>query len=522
MKGTSSQSQRVSSNRLRPKNSIVLLILPILLYSCRGPSQVPYRQDTIVVALTSFPTNLDPRIGLDAASEDFHHLLFNGLLRKDSHGKMVPDVCAGYEKINATLYRFHLRPNVFFHNGKRLTAKDVIYTYESILKGAVRTTKKAALGTLTQIRAIGDNIVEIELSEPFNGLLVNLNIGIVPEGAGPDFARSPIGTGPYLLRSYRQDGEALLEANRAYFDGAAKTRYLRIRMISDATTRALELQKGSLDLVMGPGIVPPDHYVVLKNEPHLRTTHSPGNNYAYLGFNMKDGILKNRNVRQAIGHAIDREEIIEELYHGTAVPATGLLGPHHWSYESRVLTLTYDPVKAKTLLDQAGYTDPDGDGPAKRFWLTYKTSTNEIRRMLASVFQSQLEKIGIGIRIRAYEFGTFFSDINRGNFQLYMLMWVGESDPDIFRNIFATSGTRNRGKYSDRDLDLWVERARVAGNEMEQRHFYSLIQKKVAEDCPYISLWYESNVSIFRKELQGFHMTPDADIRALKNVYWST
>jgi peptide/nickel transport system substrate-binding protein len=506
---------------LRLKYPFVLL-LSLFLYSCTERSPIPYRSDTIVAALTSFPTNLDPRIGLDAASEDFHHLLFNGLLRKDSHGKMVPDVCSRFEKITPTLYRFELRPNVVFHNGKQLNSRDVVYTYESILKGTIRTTKKAALGTVTKIRAISNSTVEIELSEPFNGLLVNLNIGIVPDGAPLDFARSPIGTGPYVLRSYRQDGEALLEANFRYFDGPPKTRYLRIRMIADATTRALELQKGSLDLVMGPAIVPPDHYAVLKKEPHLKTAQSAGNNYAYLGFNMKDQILKHRMVRQAIGYAINREEIIEQVYHRTAASATGLLAPHHWSYEKDVLVLTYDRQKAKQLLDQAGYRDPDGDGPSKRFWLTYKTSTNEIRRMLASVFQSQLEAVGIGVRIRAYEFGTFFSDINRGNFQLYMLMWVGESDPDIYRNIFATSGTRNRGKYSDKDVDQWVELAKVAETDAEQKHFYSLIQKKVAEDCPYISLWYENNISVLRRELQGFELTPDADIRTLKEAYWSS
>jgi peptide/nickel transport system substrate-binding protein len=293
-------------------------------------------------------------------------------------------------------------------------------------------------------------------------------------------------------------------------------------MISDATTRALELQKGSLDLVMGPAIVPPDHYAVLKKEIHLRTSVSTGNNYAYLGFNMKDPILKNRQVRQAIGYAIDRKEIIQNLYHGAAELATGLLAPHHWSYEPRVSVFAHNPEKAKALLDQAGYRDPDGDGPDKRFWLTYKTSTNEMRRMLASVFQNQLEKVGIGVKVRSYEFGTFFSDINRGNFQMYMLMWIGESDPDIYRNIFATTGTRNRGKYSDRDLDEWVERARIAETEEEQRQFYSLIQKKVAEDCPYISLWYESNVAILRKELKGFELTPDADVRVLTNVYWES
>ena len=292
-------------------------------------------------------------------------------------------------------------------------------------------------------------------------------------------------------------------------------------MISDATTRALELRKGSLDLVMGAVIVPPDHYFVLKKQSHLKTILSPGNNYSYLGFNMKDNVLKDRRARQAIAHAIDRQEIVQKLYHGTATPATGLLAPHHWSYEKNVLILAYDPEKAKRLLDEAGYRDPDGDGPQMRFYLTHKTSTNEFRRMLSSVFQSQLEKVGIGLKVRTYEFGTFFSDINRGNFQMFMLTWIGESDPDIYRNIFSTTGTRNRGKYSDPQIDRWVDNARTAETEEQQKHFYSLIQKKVAEDCPYVSLWYESNVAVFRKELQGFELTPNSDVRVLKNVYWN-
>jgi len=509
---------KVSSNRLLLLYSYILLFL--LLSGCGAPPLIPYRTDTVVLAFSSFPTNLDPRIGLDAASEDFHNLIFNGLLRKDAQGRMVPDVCSRFEKITPVRYRFYLRPRVLFHDGKPLTAADVVYTYESILKGTILTTKKAALGSVIAVRSIAEDVVEIELSEPFNGLLVNLSVGIVPKGAKADFARTPIGTGPYVLRSYQQDAEALLEANQQYFDGAPRTRFLRIRMISDATTRALELQKGSLDLVMGAVIVPPDHYSVLKKQSHLKTILSPGNNYSYLGFNMKDNLLKDRRVRQAIGHAIDREEIVRKLYHGAATRASGLLAPHHWSYEKNVLILSYDPEKAKRLLEEAGYPDPDGDGPEKRFYLTHKTSTNEFRRMLASVFQSQLERVGIGLKIRTYEFGTFFSDINRGNFQMFMLTWIGESDPDIYRNIFSTTGTRNRGKYSDPQIDRWVEGARTAETEDQQKYFYSLIQKKVAEDCPYVSLWYESNVAVFRKDLQGFELTPNADIRVLKNVFW--
>jgi peptide/nickel transport system substrate-binding protein len=471
--------------------------------------------------MSSFPTNLDPRIGLDAASEDFHHLIFNGLLRKDASGRMVPDLCSRFEKVTPTRYRFYLRPNVYFHNGKACTSRDVVYTYKTVLDGAIVTTKKATLGTVTAVRAVGENIVDIELSEPFNGLLVNLNLGIIPYGSSNSFASHPIGTGPYALKSYIQDQEAVLEANPKYFEGAARIRYLRIRMIPDAVTRALELRKGSIDLVMGPAIVPPDQYLVLKQDSSLQTALCPGNNYAYLGINLKDPVLRNVKVRQAIASCINRKAIIEHLYHGAATEATGLLAPYNWGYEKDVSRFPYDPERAKQLLDEAGYKDPDGSGPRKRFELTFKTSTNEFRRTLATVFQNDLDRVGIGLQVRAYEFGTFFSDINHGNFQLFMLMWIGESDPDLYRNIFASDGTRNRGKYSDADVDLWLEKARTAQTDEEQLNFYSLVQIKVAYDCPYISLWHESNIAVFRKGLAGFALTPDADIRVLKNVYWN-
>ena len=471
--------------------------------------------------MTSFPTNLDPRIGLDSASEDFHHLLFNSLLRKDASGRMVPDLCSRFEKISPTRYRFYLRQNVYFHDGRRCTSRDVVYTYNTVLNGNIVTTKKATLGSVVAVRAVTDDSVDVELSEPFNGLLVNLNLGIIPDGSPASFAAHPIGTGPYVLRSYTQDQQAVLEANTRYFDGAPKIRYLQIRMIPDAVTRALELRKGTLDLVMGPSIVPPDQYLVLRKDPGLETMVSPGNNYAYLGINMNDAILKNVKVRQAISCSINRKAIIDHLYHGAAEEASGLLAAYNWGYEKNVATFPYNPDRAKQLLDEAGFPDPDGDGPQKRFELTFKTSTNEFRRMLATVFQSDFNRVGIGLQVRAFEFGTFFSDVNHGNFQLFMLMWIGESDPDLYRNIFATDGTRNRGKYSNVDVDLWLEKARTASTEEEQIRYYSLVQKKVAEDCPYISLWHESNIAVFRRGLTGFVLTPDADIRVLKNVYWN-
>ena len=499
----------------------VAMVVVCLGAACGNSRRIRHRPGTLVIAIDSSPTNLDPRIGIDKASENFHHLLFNGLLRKDEHDRMVPDLALSYERVDPLLYRFRLRSDVFFHNGKKLTAADVVFTFNSILRGEVSSTRKAALQSVESVTAPAPGIVEIRLHERFNSLPINLSVGIIPAGSPADFARHPIGTGPYRLVDFQPDSIARFTAFSRYFEGAPRLAFLELRVIPDSTTRALELKRGSVDLVLGAGAVPPDYFEALKMDGDLKTAMGTGNNYAYIGMNLRDPLLADRRVRQAIGYAINRQAIIQSLMHGTALPASGILAPHHWCYEMHVLQLSYDADRAKMLLEQAGYHDPDGDGPEVRFSIEYKTTTSEFRRLVATVIQSDLRKVGIGVNVRSYEWGTFFSDINRGNFQLCMLLWVGESDPDILREVFSSKGMRNRGKYRDASVDRWLSLAKIAETEEEQKRYYSLVQKKVAEDCPYISLWYESAMAVMRKELAGLRLTPDSDFRVLKDVYWN-
>lgn len=498
----------------------IILMVCVILTGCSSAKRQPHQPDTLIIAIDQTPVNLDPRIGIDKSSDDFHHLLFNGLLKKNENERMVPDVAKSWERVNPTLYRFILRDGIRFHDGRILRPQDVVFTYRSILSGQIMSTKKATLESISEIRAVGKNVVEVELKQPFNGLIYNMNIGIIPENSPANFAQNPIGTGPYRLVSYRSDGDAILQSFSEYFEIRPRIPNLKIRIIPDATTRALELRKGSIDMIFGPSAVPPDYFRVMRSDPDLKTVTRTGNNYAYIGFNLTDPLLNNRDVRQAISYAIERERMVESLFYSTATLATGLLPPHNWAYEGNVLTISFNRQKAMQLLDQAGFKDPDGDGPQMRFWLTLKTSTSEFRRIVATVVQRNLAAVGIGLRIRSYEFGTYFSDINHGNFQMCMLMWIGESDPDIFSTAFSTNGPRNRGKYSNSDVDRWIEMARVADSENEQIQLYSLIQKQIAEDAPYVSLWYEPNICIMRHELQGMRLTPDSDFRVLKDVYW--
>src|SRR5262245_36422172 len=176
------------------QKAIILLICAILT-GCSTDKRQPHQADTLTIAIDQTPVNLDPRIGIDKASDDFHHLLFNGLLKKNENDRMVPDLAQSYERVNPTLYRFVLREGIHFHNGRLLQPEDVVFTYRSILSAEVMSTKKATLDVISGIRAIGKNVVEVQLKQPFNGWLYNMNIGIIPENSAANFAQNPIGTG---------------------------------------------------------------------------------------------------------------------------------------------------------------------------------------------------------------------------------------------------------------------------------------------------------------------------------------
>jgi peptide/nickel transport system substrate-binding protein len=266
----------------------------------------------------------------------------------------------------------------------------------------------------------------------------------------------------------------------------------------------------------------PDQVEALRKEDHLRVLSSPSNSYSYLGFNLEDPILRDVRVRQAVAFAIDRDRLIQVLLHGLARPATGLLPPDHWAYEADVAAYPHDPARAASLLDEAGYRDPDGPGPRPRFRLTYKTTTAQLAREQATVFQEQLGAVGIEMEVRSYEWGTFYDDIKAGRFQVFSLQWTQIGDPDVYRLRFDSGFIPpfgfNRGRYSNPEVDrLLKEGTRTAARE-DRRRIYSRVQRILADEVPYVSLWHKSNLAVARERVRGFTLTPDGDFYPLARV----
>src|SRR5271157_671404 len=496
-----------------------LLALVSLLLLLPGCARKP-DPNTLVMIIESSPTNLDPRVGVDAQSERIDELLFDSLVRRDEHFNLKPWLAHRWEIPDPQTYIFRLHHGVRFQNGQPLTARDVKWTFDSLIGGKLRSAKTSTYAPVERVDAPDEYTVIFYLKEPFAPLLWNLSegaIGIVPYGSGEDFNRHPVGSGPFRFVSAQQDKEVVIERNPDYWATSARLERIRFKVIPDATTRALELRKQSADVAINA--LTADTVVTLRRDRDLTVMESPGTIYAYLAMNLRDPVLKDVRVRRAIAYAVNVQPIIHYLLRDQAQPAYSVLPPQHWAYDADVTKYPHDPDRAQRILDEAGYRPVNGI----RFHITMKTSTEESTRLLAAVLQQQLHEVGIALDIRTFEFATFFADITKGAYQFHSLRWIGGNlDPDIFEHIFGSNSfapkRANRTFYSNARVDELIREGRSTVDQQKRKAIYDQIQQIVAEDLPYINLWYLDNVLIHTHRVQGIEIGPSGNYDFLRTA----
>ena len=515
-----SESRSFPFGKLLVRMIILWGVATTLLFSLLSCSQ-PSDPNTLVMIIESSPTNLDPRVGIDAQSERVDQLIFDDLLEHDEHLNVAPALADRWEIPDPLTYVFHIHHDVKFHDGRPLTSRDVKWTFDSLLQGKIRSTKAAVYRFVDHIDAPDSNTLVFHLKEPSSTFLWNLSggsIGIVPYNSGDEMTRHPIGSGPFSFVSAETDKEVILQRNDAYWGEKPHLARVRFAVVPDATTQALELRKGSADLTINSPM-PPDTVLTLERNPALTVQRGAGTRLAYLAFNLRDPILKDVRVRQAIAYAMDRRPMIQYLWRGQAQPAHSVLPPQSWAYTDDVPRYDYDPVKARQLLDAAGYPVVNG----VRFHVAMKTSTDENTRLMVAVLQQQLRDVGIALDIRSFEFATFFSDVTHGAFQLYGLRWIGgNEDPDIFEYAFHSAkfppNGANRSFYSNSRLDELIDHARREINQTIRKQDYAEVQRILATDLPYINLWYLDNLVVHTKRVRNVTLNPSGNYNFLKTA----
>lgn len=492
----------------------------LLVAGCGRSSPSKNSSDSLVVAIESSPLHFDPRVGTDQASWRTHDVLYNALLKKGAGGEFLPDLAESMSTDDAVTWRFRLRSGVRFHDGRPCEAEDVAWTYRSLLADGFASGKKEPLRIIESIETPGPLDVVFRLKSPYASFPLQLLLGILPRETPVQQAdSSPIGTGAWRFVESRPDDRVVFERFAGASGGDAKLSRLVMRVVPDATTRALELLNGSLDLSLNN--LPPDLLPRLGESPRLAVTIRPGSTYAYLAFNFRDPLLANPKVRRALALALDRDALAHGLFRDTVEKTETLLPPGHWARLDGLPPLARDLPAARRLLDEAGFPDPGGGRP--RLTLAYKTSTDETSILQATAIAAQWKEAGVEARIRSNDFATFYQDVVKGNFQLFSLRWQGIVDPDHYHEVFLSTAVPpkgwNRGFYSDPGVDRWIEEARRTVDREKRKALYADVQRRAAETLPYVSLYTMKSVAVHARDLTGLEtMHETADFTFLRNV----
>ncbi len=501
-------------NRAAEHGAPVWMLALLLLVGCGGA-----REDsrTVVMAIENSPTNLDRRIGTDAMSERIGDLIFDPLVRMDAHYEMQPWLAISWEQPDDLTWVFHLRDGVRFHDGRPLTAEDVVWTIESMRDGSLLTSKSGAFAKVLRAEARDRLTVVVRMKQADASLLFNLSdslFGVVPKGSGKDFGRRPVGSGPFRFVSQEQDKDVVIERNPDYWGEKTKLERVRFAVIPDAVTAALELEKGSADIASNQLTLDMVH--ALEGRPGLKTETAPGSAVMYLNFNVSHGPLADVRARQAIACAMNKPAMVHAVWRDQAQLASTLLPPEHWAEATGLPVCGYDPAKARALLAAAGFE--------RGLKLEMKTSQDDTTRLVAQILQAELREVGIELTLRSSEFGTFYSDVTAGRFEMYALRWIGSNeDPDIYRYAFGSDRTpprgANRGHYSNAKVDALLADAAATTDEGVRRARFQEVQQILAVELPTIPLWFPNNEVVHTTRVMGIVPRVDGSFDFLRDAW---
>jgi len=487
------------------------LALLLLLAACQANEQ---QAGLLRVGLAQMPITLDPRFATDAASVRVQELVHRGLIRLDEHFNVQDDVAERWEQPERLVWRFYLKPDIHFSDGSTLLASDVAATLSAVLDIKLASPLKASFAAIASVQAEGDRVVIIHLKKPDASLLTRLNLGILPASMAhaAHQARQTIGCGPYRIQSWT--ASALTLARVA--GGKTSVATIRFSSVKDPVTRILKLKRGELDFVQND--LPPHLLSYIQAQPQLSMQTRPSTTFAYIGLNLQDDILKDVRVRRALALALDRKKLKKALFADLPKLAETVLTPDHWA-ASVLPVIPFDPVVAEKLLDEAGF--PRGkDG--MRFSINYRTSTDPARLRLTTAIAAMWQRVGINVSIESLEWGGFYARIKRGDFQVFSLAWVGIADPDIYRWILHSSmwppKGANRGRYSNRQVDLWLDVAASENGQAQRQQWYAKVQRQMHDDMVYIPLWYDPVIAVSGPRISGFNPKPDGSLRGLMSV----
>ncbi len=476
------------------------------------------------------PATLDPITSNETISLRITELVFNGLVGIDEKQEIVPELAERWEASkDGRVYTFFLRKDVKWHPREGdapqpFTADDVVFTYNIMMHPKTITPLKVRYEFIEKVEKTGDYTVVITLKRPILNALAKFSFKIIPRHgpANPQyltredrFARSPIGTGPYMLQTVTGDGEVVLVANPDYFKGRAHIDKFVARPFADQNIMAQALMFNAIDMIV---LVNPRNLPEVQGDKRFVLQPYNALSYSFFGYNVRNPLLGDRRVRQAITAAVNRQEMLDSFFNGQGTVISGPFAPGSWAYNLDVKPLPFGPERARALLTEAGFK-PGGDGimekDGKKLALSLKVpieKESEAVKRVVLAFQNYLKGAGIAITVEFKEWQAWKEDVFlEHNFDIMFASWVFDDSADIsslFHSAEIGDWKNNFGGYSNPEVDGLIVESKLTLDHEKRRTINRKLHAILAEEQPYTFLWTLTNYSAYHKKLRRVQIHP--------------
>lgn len=511
---------------------VVMGGLILLSAGCGKKKERPNISDEAILTMRmhSNPTTLNPVSAVGAYADTIQRLVFDTLVEYDFDLKPIPCMAKSWAWTEKTvdgkkkyILTFKLRDDIYWHDGVKFTAHDMVFTYEKIMDPLSKAQNKIPKfeGVVDKVEATDNYTFVVTYNKPLATAIGSWEIYPLPKHLYENedlhkspYNRKPIGTGPYRLIKWETAKYLKLEMNTNYWRKPPHIKNFTYKIISDDNVALSAFKKGMFDLYG----LEPEEYLEEKDKVYFQSNYNVQTYYSF-GFSQiawdctSNSIFSDKKVRQAMTYALDRKQIIKEVLHGFADVSSGPFFYGSWAYDHNVKPLVYNLERAKQLLVENGWKDTDGDGvldkDGKPFKFELVHGQVPIWTQMSVNLQQNLRKIGVDMSIRVLEWSAFSKRLHEHNFDAAIFAWSLDFDPDPF-DIFHSSQISNGinyGGYANPEADKMMEEARSIFDINERQKIYHKLHRVFNDDQPYTLLFASKVILAKKNELKGVRVS---------------
>lgn len=511
--------------------ALLVSVLAVLAAAC-GREGAPRAGGTVIVGMRADFAGFNPITNTAQYTDELiKYALFTPLIQYDENLEVRPYLAESWELLGDTGVVFSLRRDVRWHDGQPVTAEDVVFTFDLAKDPATGSLIGSAYITeVARAEVVDSYTVRFTFARPHAQALEDFWWPPVPkhllEGIAPEdlrnapFNRAPVGSGPYRFVEWRANERLVLEPNPDFpeaLGGPPALERVVFRIVPDPSTLLTELLTGRLQVDIP---VVPDQAAQIEENANLELFAFPSRTVYFIGWNTRREPFTDARVRRAMTHAINRQEIIEALLEGYGSPATSTIPPWSPLYPETVEPLPYDPQQAMRLLEEAGWTDRNGDGirenaAGRPLRFTLLSSDAPLNRNVVAVVQSQLRQVGVDAQVRSLEFQTLLTQHRARDFDAVLQTWVldnfqvASAPAALFHSRWAdVPRSANRSSFANPRADSLIDAGAAETDPERAREIWAAFTELLNQEQPFTFMFWLDELAGVSRTLGGVVMDP--------------